>query len=129
MGMGHHAAFNTHQHILGSLYGTTPKYMQWPEYPPMIALAVGNTSISYTPTTGIKSGPDVLKACFGDDLGLTSELFNDPFRTERVLILFSLYEIHAALQGALRWVVTLPALIPSNQSIKLFILKTWSFSL
>lgn len=71
--MGLHAAVNTHQHILSTLYGTSPKYMEWPEYPPMIALAVGKTSIMYAPASGVKFGEDVMKAAFGDDLGLTSE--------------------------------------------------------
>jgi hypothetical protein len=76
MGMGHYAAVNIHQHILSGLYGTTPKYVHWPKYPPMIALAVGKQSIMYTPTDGVKSGEDVNKACFGDDLGLTSKSFD-----------------------------------------------------
>ncbi|KAE9972935.1 hypothetical protein BLS_003815 [Venturia inaequalis] len=71
MAMGLHAAVNTHQHICSKLYGTTPKYMEWPEYPPMIALAVGKTSIMYAPASGVKFGEDVMKAAFGDDLGLT----------------------------------------------------------
>lgn len=85
MGMGLHAAVNTHQHILSKLYGSTPKYMEWPEYPPMIALAVGKTSIMYTPASGVKSGEDVMKAAFGDDLGLTSESLMIPSRTEATL--------------------------------------------
>lgn len=38
----------------------------------MMALAVGKKAVSYSPQAGTKSGEDVLKACFGDDLGFTS---------------------------------------------------------
>lgn len=74
MGMGHHAAVNVHQHILNSLYGASPKYIQWPEYPPMMALAVGHQSIMYNGAGKIESNEDVTKVMFGDDLGLTSKL-------------------------------------------------------
>jgi hypothetical protein len=83
MGMGHYAAVNVHQHILSSLYGTTPKYMHWPEYPPMIALAIGKQSIMYAPAAGIKSGEEVTNSMFGDDLGLTSEWLDDLSRAEQ----------------------------------------------
>jgi hypothetical protein len=82
MAMGHYAAVNTHEHILSSLCGTAPKYIHWPEVPPMIALAIGHQSIMYSPADGIKTGEDVAKMMFGDDLGLTSELFVDPSRTK-----------------------------------------------
>ncbi|QDS72569.1 hypothetical protein FKW77_000802 [Venturia effusa] len=71
MGMGLHAAVNIHQHILSTVYGTTPKYMEWPEYPPMIALAVGRIAIMYAPSSGVKFGEDVMKSAFRDDLGLS----------------------------------------------------------
>lgn len=38
----------------------------------MMALAVGKKAVSYSPQAGMKSGVDVSKACFGDDLGFTS---------------------------------------------------------
>ncbi|TLD39663.1 pyridine nucleotide-disulfide oxidoreductase AMID-like [Venturia nashicola] len=95
MGMGLQAAVNIHQHILSTLCGMTPKYMEWPEYPPMIALAVGKTSISYTPASGVKFGEDVMKAAFGDDLGLTSEFLMT--RAEAALKYNSMHELPAAV--------------------------------
>jgi hypothetical protein len=72
MAMGHNAAFNIHQQMLESQFGHTPGFMEFPEVPPMISLAVGKKAILYSPSEGTQSGAEVMKNFFGDDLGLKS---------------------------------------------------------
>lgn len=72
MYMGHIAAVNLHQHMLESQCGHTPTYMEYPEVPPMIGLAVGHKAISYSPSDGIQFGTDTMQRFFEDDLGLGS---------------------------------------------------------
>ncbi len=42
----------------------------FPDIPPMMALSVGHSAVSYTPTAGVESGEQVMAAVFKDDLGL-----------------------------------------------------------
>ena len=70
MYMGQMAAHNIHQHVLynrGLL--DSPAYLQYPEYSPSIALAVGTDAVSYWAAQGVASGPAVVESFFGDDLG------------------------------------------------------------
>lgn len=92
MHMGSFVAHNIHQHIISKLPDTRPSshyrsssdsfndipqsayepvYKKLGEHPAMIGLAIGPTAIAYSPTEGTKSGPDVLKYMFGDDLGFS----------------------------------------------------------
>ncbi|RAO74263.1 uncharacterized protein BHQ10_010275 [Talaromyces amestolkiae] len=72
MHQGLHTAVNIHQRILAARTGITPRFKELDSnVPPMMALAVGKKAVSYSPQAGTKSGEDVLKACFGDDLGFT----------------------------------------------------------
>ncbi|KAF4630497.1 hypothetical protein G7Y89_g7645 [Cudoniella acicularis] len=69
MHAGYFAAINIHQQILERQLGKTPKFVQFPEIPPLMALAVGENALSYGPVEGTKSGKDVMKMFFGEDLG------------------------------------------------------------
>ncbi|MBA7493809.1 3-phenylpropionate/cinnamic acid dioxygenase ferredoxin--NAD(+) reductase component [subsurface metagenome] len=77
MHMGSFAAHNIHAHILSTLDTPTattqspPMYKSLSSHPPMIGLALGNTGIAYSPTEGIKSGVDILKSMFQDDIGFS----------------------------------------------------------
>lgn len=77
MHMGSFAAHNIHAHILSTIATSTsepsssPTYKSLSEHPPMIGLALGNTGIAYSPTEGIKSGVDILKSMFQDDIGFS----------------------------------------------------------
>jgi hypothetical protein len=42
----------------------------FPEVPPMMALSVGHSAVSFTPKTGVTSGEAVMASVFKDDLGL-----------------------------------------------------------
>ena len=74
MAMGHNAAFNIHQQLLVA-HGKRDKaeFIEFPEVPPMIALAVGKNAVSYSPDNGTASGEEVMKMFFGEDLGLESK--------------------------------------------------------
>jgi NADH dehydrogenase FAD-containing subunit len=69
MHMGYFAAHNIHELILEKLNGTAPKFLELGEVPPMIGLAVGKKAMSYSPSQGVDSGEEVMRAYFGDDLG------------------------------------------------------------
>lgn len=77
MHMGSFAAHNIHAHILSTIETSTsepsssPPYKSLSEHPAMIGLALGNTGIAYSPTEGIKSGVDILKSMFQDDIGFS----------------------------------------------------------
>jgi NADH dehydrogenase FAD-containing subunit len=73
MAMGHNAAFNIHQQVLEARTGKKVEFIEFPEVPPMIALAVGKKAISYSPTAGTEEGVEVMRSFFGDDLGLKSK--------------------------------------------------------
>jgi NADH dehydrogenase FAD-containing subunit len=73
MAMGHNAAFNIHQQLLEARTGKKAEFIEFPELPPMIALAVGKKAISYSPNAGTEEGAEVMKNFFGDDLGLKSK--------------------------------------------------------
>jgi len=72
MHMGHVAAVNIHQQLLSKEIGCMPKFTEIPPFPDMIALAVGNEAVVYSPADGTASGEDQMKLFFGDDLGRTS---------------------------------------------------------
>ncbi|KAK0106199.1 hypothetical protein ONS96_003843 [Cadophora gregata f. sp. sojae] len=69
MAMGHIAAANIHQVIRQAGFGTEPTFVEFPEVPPMIAIAVGKKAVCYGPETGTTSGEEDLKRMFRDDLG------------------------------------------------------------
>lgn len=74
MAEGHNAAFNIHQQLLeaGSGGKHRAEFIEFPEVPPMIALAVGKKAISYSPGAGTEEGTEVMRNFFGEDLGLKS---------------------------------------------------------
>jgi len=47
---------------------------EYPYVPPMIALALGSTALTYHPDMGMSGGPEAYKTAFGTDLGLSSKL-------------------------------------------------------
>jgi len=73
--MGCVAAINIYAAMLAQ-EGLTeePAYNDWPEVPPMIALAVGKQALTFGPGQGTKWGVDVMEQTFGDDLGWTFSL-------------------------------------------------------
>ncbi|KAG9233932.1 hypothetical protein BJ875DRAFT_462882 [Amylocarpus encephaloides] len=70
MHMGFLAANNIYQDILASIgFIKAPKYVTFPEVPPMIALACGKEAISYSQEEGAAVGEDIMKMFFEGDLG------------------------------------------------------------
>lgn len=77
--MGHLTSVNIHQLIIRSpeeqsshTSSTAPiEFAEFPRFPPMIALAVGRKAATYSAEGGVGSSEDLMKACFGDDLGWT----------------------------------------------------------
>lgn len=69
MAMGCRAADNIHQQILLEREGIQPNLTEWPEVPPMIALAVGTKAAVYDPVGGVKCSEEMMKLFFADDLG------------------------------------------------------------
>lgn len=49
---------------------------EYPEVPPMMALALGSTAVTYHPSTGVSGGAEAYKTSFGTDLGLSSKFLN-----------------------------------------------------
>lgn len=95
MHMGYISAYNIHQHMTlkslasqpSSPYASRasdsfndiaasevvkPQYKELSEFPPMMGIAIGNSGSSYSPTEGTKTGAEVLKYMFGDDLGFSN---------------------------------------------------------
>lgn len=72
MAMGHNAAVNIHQQMLETQLGHTPEFIEFPEVPPMIVLAVGKNAILYSPNEGTQFGPGLMQKFFSDDLALKS---------------------------------------------------------
>jgi NADH dehydrogenase FAD-containing subunit len=75
MAMGHIAAVNIHQQLHKAKFGTEPKFVEFPEVPPMIALAIGKQAVVYGQGVGTTWGEDLMKMFFGEDLGFTSKYF------------------------------------------------------
>lgn len=73
MYMGHNAAVNIHQQLRQKHFGKVPKFIEIPEVPPMIALAVGNKAVLYGSEDGTTWGEDKMEMMFGNDLGFTSK--------------------------------------------------------
>ncbi|KAL2072019.1 hypothetical protein VTL71DRAFT_11362 [Oculimacula yallundae] len=69
MAMGHVAAANIHKDILQTRFSTEPKFVEFPEVPPMIAVAIGKKAVCYGPEIGTTSGEEDLRRMFRDDLG------------------------------------------------------------
>jgi len=73
MAMGNVAAANIHQQLLQQQQlGKTPKFVNFPEVPPMIALAVGKQAVLYGQEDGTTCGEDLMEIMFGVDLGYSS---------------------------------------------------------
>lgn len=73
MHMGHYAAINVHQHMLAECTGGKTNFLTLQPFPPMMALAVGNKAVTYSPTDGTRDGEDLMTSMFGDDMGNTRE--------------------------------------------------------
>lgn len=71
--MGCTAAVNIHQLMLQETFGTPAKFVEIEEFPPMIALAVGNKAVLYGPEDGVTWGEEQMDMMFGKDLGWSSE--------------------------------------------------------
>ena len=74
MHMGYLVSLNVHQRMLQRLCSQTPEFQKLDPIPPMIGLAVGKKAVAYDPEGGLKSGEDIMKVYFGDDLGFSSKL-------------------------------------------------------
>lgn len=81
MHTGYFAACNVYASVVQALTGDKDKnkatFQELGEVPPTIGLAVGSKAVSYSPAQGVASGVDVLKQCFGNDLGFGSKFFVD----------------------------------------------------
>ncbi|PYI00474.1 FAD/NAD(P)-binding domain-containing protein [Aspergillus sclerotiicarbonarius CBS 121057] len=69
MHMGYHAGNNAHQLMLSEASNTKPEFVTLQEVPPVMALAMGKTAVTYTPDQGTKDGEDIHDIMFGDDMG------------------------------------------------------------
>lgn len=69
MAMGVRAADNIHQQVLAEQAGIPSNLTDWPEVPPMIALAVGTKAAVYDPVGGVKCSKEMMEMFFGGDLG------------------------------------------------------------
>ncbi|PGH19360.1 hypothetical protein AJ80_04000 [Polytolypa hystricis UAMH7299] len=69
MHQGYYAAFNIHQRILNQVFGTTPKFLELEEVPPMMGIAVGKKAAAFGGEEGVLAGEDIMEAYFNDDLG------------------------------------------------------------
>lgn len=67
------AANNIHQQVLHELYHIEPKYEQLSRFGPSIAMAVGNTAVSWSAEDGVKHGAEVMQHYFENDLALDSK--------------------------------------------------------
>ncbi|KAL9562763.1 hypothetical protein ACKAV7_013115 [Fusarium commune] len=72
MHMGQLVAQNVRQRVIQKLTGREPTMKDLEEFPPMIAVAVAKSAVSYAPQTGVTWGGDVLKTYFGDDMAFSS---------------------------------------------------------
>jgi len=96
--MGCVAAINIYSTILAQ-EGVTQEavYNEWPEVPPMIALAVGKQALTYGPGQEIEWGRKVMEQVFSNDLGWAFTL--------KYLNLFDLHEppkIHKLIESRLK---------------------------
>lgn len=77
MHMGQMAARNIHQRMLNDLgllrAGKEMKFTELTPVPPMMGLSVGHLGACYSPDEGTKSGEDIRKLFFGDDMGFSSK--------------------------------------------------------
>lgn len=67
--MGSRAADNIHQQILFEQSRVPLDLTEWPEVPPMIAMAIGTKAAVYDPVGGVKCSEEMMKIFFGGDLG------------------------------------------------------------
>lgn len=75
MYMGFLAAENMHKQMLYERENIEPDFNEFPEVPPMIALAIGKKAATYGPAIGMKCSEEQMKSFFGDDLGFTGAYF------------------------------------------------------
>ena len=61
MAMGFNAACNIYQQLLEKQYGREPKFVEWPEVPPVMGLAVGKQAICFGGPDGVVFGEDQMK--------------------------------------------------------------------
>ncbi|KAI5362738.1 putative FAD/NAD(P)-binding domain, FAD/NAD(P)-binding domain superfamily [Septoria linicola] len=69
MAMGYHASVAMFEQMLYERDGVERKLAEWPQTPPMIALAVGKSAVVYDPTEGTRFGEDQMEIFFAKDLG------------------------------------------------------------
>lgn len=75
LAMGKVAAVNLYSTLLSrEKPDRTLELTEFPEVPPMMALAVGTQAISYGPTQGVLSGEDQMELLFQGDLGWESTI-------------------------------------------------------
>ncbi|KAI5195273.1 FAD/NAD(P)-binding domain-containing protein [Aureobasidium subglaciale] len=72
MHMGHYCAINIHQDLLKHRYGQPPTYKELSKFPNVMALAVGKQAVVFD-STKTSSGEDLMRSCFGNDLGNSSK--------------------------------------------------------
>lgn len=73
MVMGHIAAANIFNAILKKDDpDVETKAEEFPEVPPMMAVAIGPSAVTYHPDNGVNWGPEKLAQVFGNDLGWAS---------------------------------------------------------
>lgn len=84
MAMGNVAAANIHQQLLQQQLGKTPKFINFPEVPPMIALAVGKQAVLYGQEDGTSCSEDLMEMMFGVDLGYSSMFFFSLLHSSRL---------------------------------------------
>lgn len=70
MAMAHIAVVNMHQQMIEAETGRKATFVEAPEVPPMIALALGKKAATFH-AGDIQAGEEMLKAAFGEDLGLS----------------------------------------------------------
>lgn len=97
MAMGYNAAANIYQQLLQTHYDREPKFVEWPEIPPAMGLAIGKNAVCFGGPDGVVFGEEQMKLmlwvftysvilwCFkegiilitswnsGDDLGFSSK--------------------------------------------------------
>lgn len=84
----------------------SPELQVYPYVPPMIALALGSTAVTYHPDMGVSGGEEAYKTSFGTDLGLSSKLLlSSSSFSVRYLIFYVLFfaNVRTRVCGAVCW--------------------------
>ncbi|KAF2165865.1 hypothetical protein M409DRAFT_66844 [Zasmidium cellare ATCC 36951] len=71
MHMGFLASENVHKQMLYERDNVEPDFHEFPEVPPMIALAIGKKAATYGPGMGVECSEQQMESFFGEDLGFT----------------------------------------------------------